>query len=170
MNQLVEHGKVTRGYLGVHIQDVTPALAQQFGFNQGGGVLDRRRFARHAGSQGGTEKGRRGSRRMNGHTVEAANQLQVQISQMAPGSRQDKVWRDGKSQDSSHLGELPEKAGELPDPDETSEGALEGVEVQNLTSDLAQQLNLPSEPKASWSLPRLIPPVRRQPPVSTVGW
>ena len=39
MNQIVEHGKVTRGYLGVHIQDVTPELAKQFGLNQGGGVL-----------------------------------------------------------------------------------------------------------------------------------
>ena len=39
MNQIVEHGKVMRGYLGVHIQDVTPELAKQFGLNQGGGVL-----------------------------------------------------------------------------------------------------------------------------------
>lgn len=38
MNQIVEHGKVIRGYLGVHIQDVTPDLAKQFGLNQGGGV------------------------------------------------------------------------------------------------------------------------------------
>src|SRR5271156_4916335 len=39
MDQIMTHGKVVRGYLGVHIQDVTPDLATAFGLKQGGGVL-----------------------------------------------------------------------------------------------------------------------------------
>jgi serine protease Do len=143
MNQLVEHGKVTRGYLGVHIQDVTPALAKQFGLNQGGGVLIGDVAADTPAAKAGLKSGDVVTE-LNGEPVSAANQLQVQISQMAPGtSVKMKVWRDGKAQDMTvTLGELPEKA-EAAEPGQNSEGALEGVDVQNLTSDIAQQLNLP---------------------------
>jgi serine protease Do len=141
---LVEHGKVTRGYLGVHIQDVTPPLAKQFGLTQGGGVLIGDVSPDTPAAKSGLKKGDV-VLEVNGQPVSAANQLQVQISQMAPGtSVKMKIWRDGKAQDVNvTLGELPEKA-EQAGPGETSEGALEGVEVQNLTSDLAQQLNLPA--------------------------
>ena len=144
MNQLVEHGKVTRGYLGVHIQDVTPALAKQFGLTQGGGVLIGDVSPDTPAAKAGLKKGDVITD-VNGQPVNAANQLQVQISQMAPGSAvKMKVWRDGKAQDVSvTLGELPEKADQA-EPGETSEGALQGVDVQNLTADLTQQLNLPS--------------------------
>lgn len=147
MNQLVEHGKVTRGYLGVHIQDVTPALAKQFGLSQGGGVLIGDVSADTPAAKAGLKSGDVVTE-LNGEPVIAANQLQVQISQMAPGtSVKMKVWRDGKSQDVTvTLGELPEKA-EAAEPGQTSEGALEGVDVQNLTSDIAQQLNLPANVK-----------------------
>lgn len=147
MNQLVEHGKVTRGYLGVHIQDVTPELAKQFGLNQGGGVLIGDVSADTPAAKSGLKSGDVITE-LNGQPVEAANQLQVQISQMAPGSTvKMKIWRDGKSQDVDvTLGELPEKA-EAAEPGQNSEGALEGVDVQNLTSDLAQQLNLPPSTK-----------------------
>jgi serine protease Do len=64
---------------------------------------------------------------------------------MAPGSHVKlQVWRDGKTQDFTvTLGELPEKA-EKASEGENSGGALEGVEVQNLTSEIAQELNLPA--------------------------
>jgi serine protease Do len=147
MNQLVEHGKVTRGYLGVHIQDVTPELAKQFGLNQGGGVLIGDVSPDTPAAKSGLKSGDVITE-LNGQPVEAANQLQVQISQMAPGSTvKMKIWREGKSQDVDvTLGELPEKA-EAAEPGQNSEGALEGVDVQNLTSDLAQQLNLPPSTK-----------------------
>lgn len=147
MNQLVEHGKVTRGYLGVHIQDVTPALAKQFGLTQGGGVLIGDVSPNTPAAKAGLKSGDVVTE-VNGQPVSAANQLQVQIAQMAPGSPiKMKIWRDGKAQDISvTLAELPEKADQA-EPGETSEGALEGVDVQNLTPDLAQQLDLPASTK-----------------------
>ena len=147
MNQIVEHGKVVRGYLGVHIQDVTPSLAHQFGLNQGGGVLIGDVSPDTPAAKAGLKKGDV-VLELNGRPIEAANQLQVQISQMAPGTSANmKIWRDGKSQEVSvSLGELPEQA-EKEGPGESTVGALEGVEVQNVTPDLAQQLNLPAGTK-----------------------
>jgi len=147
MNQIVEHGKVVRGYLGVHIQDVTPSLAHQFGLNQGGGVLIGDVSPDTPAAKAGLKKGDV-VLELNGRPIEAANQLQVQISQMAPGTpARMKIWRDGKSQEVSvNLGELPEQA-EKEGPGESTVGALEGVEVQNVTPDLAQQLNLPAGTK-----------------------
>jgi serine protease Do len=147
MNQLVEHGKVTRGYLGVHIQDVSPALAKQFGLTEGGGVLISDVSPDTPAAKAGIKSGDI-IQDVNGQPVSAANQLQVQISQMAPGSTvRLKIWRDNKSQDVSiTLGELPEKA-EQAEPGQSSEGALQGVDVQNLSPDVAEQLNLPAGTK-----------------------
>jgi serine protease Do len=39
LDQLVEHGKVVRGWLGVSIQEVSPELATQFGLSETKGVL-----------------------------------------------------------------------------------------------------------------------------------
>ncbi|MGH7137539.1 MAG: trypsin-like peptidase domain-containing protein, partial [Pirellulales bacterium] len=39
MDQIVAHGKVVRGYLGVTIQNVDPDMARAFGLSQGGGAL-----------------------------------------------------------------------------------------------------------------------------------
>ena len=39
MDQLIAHGKVTRGYLGVIIQNVNEKLAESFGLKSAGGVL-----------------------------------------------------------------------------------------------------------------------------------
>ena len=38
-NQLIEHGNVTRGYLGITIQDLTPELAKSFGLKDTRGIL-----------------------------------------------------------------------------------------------------------------------------------
>ncbi len=39
MEQIVDHGKVVRGQLGVAIQSVDADMAKAFGLNQGGGAL-----------------------------------------------------------------------------------------------------------------------------------
>ena len=39
MRQIIEHGRVTRGWLGVEIQEVTPELAESFGLETTEGVL-----------------------------------------------------------------------------------------------------------------------------------
>jgi serine protease Do len=144
IDQIVQHGKVVRGYLGVYIQDVSPEIAKQFGLGQKRGVLIGDVSPDTPGSRAGIKRGDV-VLALNGQPVSEANQLRLQISQMAPGSHVKlQVWRDGKTQDFTvTLGELPEKA-EKASEGENSGGALEGVEVQNLTSEIAQELNLPA--------------------------
>ena len=142
MDQIMTHGKVVRGYLGVHIQDVTPELATAFGLKQGGGVLIGDVSPDAPAARAGLKKGDV-ILQINGQPIDARNQLQVQIAQMAPGTPVKlQIWRNGATQNVSlNLGELPETA-EKEGPGETSGGALEGVEVQNLTPDISQELNL----------------------------
>ena len=82
---------------------------------------------------------------LNGEPVEDANTLRNHISQMAPGTNvRLQLWRDGKTQDATvTLGELPETVAKNEGTQgESSSGALEGVQVQELTPDIAQQLKL----------------------------
>ena len=39
MEQIVEHGRVVRGWIGVEMQEVTPQLAESFGLEDTGGVI-----------------------------------------------------------------------------------------------------------------------------------
>ena len=144
MDQIVTHGKVVRGYLGVYIQDVTPQIAKAFNLKQAGGVLIGDVTPDTAAAKAGLKKGDV-ILAVNGEAVNDRNQLALRISQMAPESSVKlTISREGRTQDVNvTLGELkdkPEQAG----PSESSGGGLEGVNVQELTSDITQQLNLPA--------------------------
>ena len=148
MDQIVSHGKVVRGYLGLLPQDVSPTLAKQFNVNRPGGAL--------VGQvEPDTPAAKAGLRRgdviltLNGQSVNSANDLRLRISQTAPGTTVKLgVSRDGKMQDFSvTLGELPDKVAQEGTGKESGPGGLEGVEVQGLTPDIAQQLQLPAGTK-----------------------
>ncbi|HXJ17269.1 MAG TPA: DegQ family serine endoprotease [Candidatus Polarisedimenticolia bacterium] len=143
MDQIVTHGKVVRGYLGVYIQDVTPQIAKQFGLSQNNGVLIGDVSPNTPGSRAGLKRGDV-VLDLNGKPVKDANELRLQVSQTAPGTLVKlRVWRDGKAQDVSvTLGELPEKSAAEGGGGESGGGALQGVQVQALTPDIAQQLNV----------------------------
>ncbi len=86
---------------------------------------------------------------LNGQPVNSAHDLRLRISQTAPGTTVKLgVSRDGKMQDFNvTLGELPEKVAQEGGGKESAPGGLQGVEVQNLTPDIAQQLQLPAGTK-----------------------
>src|SRR5271156_6241906 len=109
MDQILTHGKVVRGYLGIHIQEVTPELARAFGLKQGGGVLVGDVAPNTPAANAGLKKGDV-ILQLNGATVDAPNQLQVQISQFAPGTPiKLQLWHNGASQNVSlKLAELSE--------------------------------------------------------------
>src|SRR5580692_8766926 len=143
MDQILEHGKVIRGYLGVYIQDITPEIAKAFNYNQSGGALVGDVTPNTPGARAGLKKGDV-IVKLNGQPVNDYVDLRLRISQMAPGtSVKLDVWRDGRTQDYSvALGELPEKAEAEQSTGTEGGGGLEGVEVDELTPDIAQQLNL----------------------------
>jgi serine protease Do len=143
MDQIVTHGKVVRGYLGLLPQDISPTLAKQFSVNQPGGALVSEVEPDTPAAKAGLKRGDV-ILRLNGQPVNSANDLRLRISQTAPGTTVKLgVSRDGKTQDFSvTLGELPEKVAQEGTGSEKGPGGLQGVEVQNLTPDIAQQLQL----------------------------
>ncbi len=152
MDQILAHGKVVRGYLGVGIKDLTPALAKQFDYSGTGGALIENVQSSMPGAKAGLKPGDIITS-VNGQKVAGSNQLQLTISSMAPGEVAHlSVWRDGKTEEIPvTLGTRPENPGQANNNNNNgqqgvqSEGVMKGVQVQNITPDIAQQLNLPSD-------------------------
>jgi len=149
MNQILAHGKVIRGYLGVYISTVSPELAKQFNYTGNGGVLVNDVTSGTPGAKAGLKRGDIITA-VDGQPVETANQLQLRISESAPGTVvRLSVWRDGKTQEISvTLGTLPENAGKNSNnnqPGQQGPGVMKGVQVENMTPSIANQLNLPSD-------------------------
>jgi serine protease Do len=144
MDQILEHGKVVRGYLGVYIQDITPEIAKAFNYSQSGGALVGDVTPNTPGARAGLKKGDV-IVKLDGQPINSANDLRLNISQMAPGTNVKlEVWRDGKTPAFNvTLGELPEKTTAQNNEEQSEGGGLQGVEVQNLTPDIAQQINVP---------------------------
>jgi serine protease Do len=146
MDQIVEHGKVVRGYLGVHVQPVTPAMAKTFGLTHGGGALVADVSPDGPAAKAGLQRGDI-IENLNDHTILDSEELSVEISQMAPGSVAHlTVFRSGQTiQKDVTLGTLPTMG-----KGESASGvgpgaALQGLEVQSLTPDIRQQLNVPAD-------------------------
>jgi serine protease Do len=149
MDSILAHGKVDRGYLGVHIEDVTPALAKAFHTTAGGaliGDITPNGPAANAGLKKGDIV-----IELNGQPVSDADQLKERVGTMDPNTKIDmKVMRDGKAMDVAlQLGEYPTEGerASVAGPSENSDSALQGVTVENLTPEIAQQLKLSPQTK-----------------------
>jgi serine protease Do len=144
MDQIVEHGKVIRGYMGVSIQAVDPDMAKAFGLGHGGGALVADVSANSPASKAGLQTGDI-VLELNGQTVNGPDDLSVRISEMAPGTVAHlEVFRNGQNKKVDvTLGELPEKTPVAQNNPEAP-ATLKGMQVQNLTPEIARQLKLPS--------------------------
>jgi serine protease Do len=144
LEDILQNGKVTRAYLGVYPQDVTPEIAKAFGETDPRGVLVGDVTPNSPAQAAGL---RRGDiiLEVNGKAMANSNQLRMTISMMRPGSEaQLKVERDGSVRDVKiELRELPTEQAENNNPSGDQSQASAGVEVANLTPEIAQQLNLP---------------------------
>jgi serine protease Do len=144
MEQIVEHGKVVRGHLGVAIQSVDADMAKAFGLSQGGGALVSDVTAGSPAAKAGIERGDI-ILALNGQAVSGPDDLSVHISEMAPGSTAHlKVARNGQTHEVAvTLSELSEK------PEQSASGtartsALRGIQVENLTPAITRQLGAPA--------------------------
>ena len=148
MDQIVRNGKVTRAYLGVTIQEVSPQLAKAFGEAEPRGALVGDVTSGSPAERSGLRKGDI-IVELNGKPIADSNQLRMSISMMAPDATVNlKVLRNGSEHDFSvKLGVLPtdQQRASLQSPN--PQGALEGVSVENVTDAAAQQLNLPASIK-----------------------
>ena len=145
MDEIIKTGKVTRAYLGIVPQNVTPAIAKAFGVKEFTGALVGGVSADSPASKSGLKNGDI-ILELNGKPVTDANELRMTISMMAPGTTVNlKVLRDGADRNMTvTLGELPTEQASAAKGSEDSNSELSGIAVQNLNANLAQQLGVPS--------------------------
>jgi len=143
MDQIVAHGKVIRGYMGVRIQNVDPDMAKAFGLSQGGGALISDVTPGGPADKAGLQRGDI-ILQLNGASISGPDDLSVHISELSPGSVAHlQVFRDGHTQQLNvTLGTFPENS-QTAQPSEGAGSALQGLHVEDLTPDLARQLGLP---------------------------
>jgi serine protease Do len=149
MNQILDHGKVTRGYLGVVVQPITPAMAKALGQSEPKGVLVGDVSAKGPAQASGVERGDI-ILELNGNAINDSNELRNTISMMQPGEPVKlKILRRGSTQNLTvKLGELPNSKEQAENSQEgASKDAFEGVSVDNLDADTAKQLGLPASTK-----------------------
>jgi serine protease Do len=148
LEQIVAHGKVERGYLGILPQDLTPALAKAMNTNQTNGALIGDVTPNSPASKAGLKQGDIVTA-LNGEPIASANQLRLKIGLMEPNATVTlQVMRDAKSQDVPvTLGDFPSKEEQASLQGDKSEGTTNGISVENLTTDIAQQLNVPTSTK-----------------------
>jgi len=143
MEEILKNGKVTRAYLGIYPQDVTPRIAKAFGEKAPGGVLVGDVSPNSPAEAAGL---RRGDIivEVNGKPMTDSNQLRMTISMMQPGSAAKlKVVHDGSQRELTiKLHELPTEQAEMNNETGDQPQASAGIEVANLTREIAQQLNL----------------------------
>jgi serine protease Do len=150
MEQLVVHGRITRGYLGVNLQPLTPGLAEAFKLpdTQGAliGAVESNTPAAKAGMRAGDV-----IIEFNGRKVSDYSQLRIMVAQTPPKTKVTfKALRDGRERTFEvTLAELPESlaAGRMVPEDEsaiTGSRALRGVELTDLTNQLRRRHDIPN--------------------------
>jgi len=132
--QLQTSGHVTRGKLGVVIQNVTQGLADSFGLPQPEGALvssvEKGGPAEHAGVQAGDV-----ILKLNGQPLKDSTELPVQIAAIAPGTSVDlELWRDHATRTVSvKLGAVEDKRTASNGSGAQNDGGKLGLAVRPLT-------------------------------------
>lgn len=137
--QLKSKGKVTRGWMGVVIQRVTPEIAESLGLDKTQGALVSQVIQNGPGERAGIKSGDL-IIEYDGKEIKDANDLPILIARTAPEKQvQVKVLRDGKELS------IPVTLGELKDESvvaSTKEKGAWGLTVQTLTPDIAEKLGV----------------------------
>ena len=144
VRQLVKSGKVTRGYLGVVIQDLSPGLAEQFKLTDTKGVVVNQISKDAPADKAGLKIGDVITR-INGKTVESTGQLRNLVAGIDPGTKVElTIVRNSKERT------VPVTIGELPDAGKRTalaSGTDEhtgrfGLAVEPLTDTVARELGV----------------------------
>ena len=143
--QIIEHGKVEHGFVGIAMNDVTPDNAKFFNTQDASGAIVAQVTPNSPASQAGIKQGDVITA-LNGEKVENSSALQVAVSELAPGTTISlDVLRNGNpttvkltigSYNGDHQ-ELAENGG-----DGAQTGKL-GLGVADLTQDARAQLQAP---------------------------
>jgi serine protease Do len=147
--QLEAHGKVSRGWLGVQIQQVTPAIAASLGLKQEHGALVAVVTPDSPGARAGLKQGDV-ILSFDGTEVKELRDLPRLVAARAPDSAATlTVWRNGEASELHvTLGEAPENphvasaGSEEPGAGDSERAAALGMHFSPLTSDLRHELHV----------------------------
>jgi len=149
MDQILTKGKVTRGFLGITPQELTPDLAKSFGVPNTHGVAVATVVPDSPASKAGLKVGDVITA-VNGTSAEDVNSFRLQVAGFAPGTTIHlKIDRSGQTLDlpvtltEFNLEAEGKGDGEGNLPGGGEKGALKGLSVQALTPELRQQLQTP---------------------------
>lgn len=140
MEQLVQKGSVTRGFLGIELQTVDQEIAEGFNLSKAEGVLITSIAKNSPAEKAGLQTGDI-ILELNGKPIKSRDTFRNQISMMDPGSDAKlKVLRKG------NILNLSVKLGSVAD-ESTSPAVVSqklGIEIENLSAELARQLGYAS--------------------------
>lgn len=145
MEQLLEHGQVTRSFIGVVPQELTPMLARHFGLEESRGALVSDVRPGTPAAEGGMKQGDV-ILGVNGKPVTDASQLRLMVSMLPPGQQATfSVLRDGKKVEVTLRPEALGGQAERSANRTLEQGpGLPGVRVENLDRETLRELRLPA--------------------------
>ena len=162
MDQIEKSGKVSRGYMGALLGPLTPEMAQQFGLKSDKGALINQVTPGGPAEKAGLKMGDVVTA-IDGRPVNNADDLTMAVIAKAPGStvNLDIVRNSKPTQISITLGQRPngvdwdskkqgnDNNGDDDDSNSGPNGSVteRGITVENLTPDIAQQINVPATTK-----------------------
>lgn len=152
MENLIEHGRVVRGFMGVNIQDISPGLAEKFELKERKGALIADVTPESPADEAGLKAGDV-VLELDGKPVRDSRNLKLQVAQIAPGKEVPvKISRDGKVQ------ELEVKLKEFPQDKALAKNSAspmdsgdvtDGITVDDITPEARQQFNIPRNVKGA---------------------
>ncbi len=155
MDQIIKSGKVSRGYIGVTLQSLSPDLAQQFGLKDTHGAVVADVNEGGPGAKSGLKSGDVITA-INGSKIQDSNELTLAVTQHAPGDTVAlDIYRNGQPMKVNvTLGQRPSglewaengkrgaNNGDKDDDQQGSNSSARGISVEALTPEVAQQVNV----------------------------
>jgi serine protease Do len=144
MDQILKHGKVVRGWLGITVQPVSASLAKGFGLKEARGALVGDVTPDGPAAKVGLQRGDI-VLALDGQPIADSRNLSLKIAGKLPGTVVKlNIFRTGAEKELSvQLAEMPSKAEEA-GREAAPEGTLQGLSVDDLSTDIDRQLGLPS--------------------------
>jgi serine protease Do len=142
--QLIAHGKIEHGYLGISINDVTPANAHFFGLDTATGAIVSQVTPESPAGNAGMKTGDV-VRELNGQKIVNASALQVAVSEMNPGTKVTLgIERNGKPMTIDvTVGQFHSNGEEAENTNGGEQKGKLGISVSDLTPNARQQANVP---------------------------